>query len=356
MKRYLGLEDMSNANCSNVLNIIREAGEISRKGISDESGLSWAGMTKIVNKLFENGFLEENKSTTISGGAGRIPNVIKICKDRNVIIGLDINRQGFVGCVVNLAGEIQKEYFSEVEYFKKEELLDKILSFTANIVKKHSHQKILAIGVAMQGELDVEMGISMRFPYCEGWHNVPIKEILKNHFHYKVYVEHDPNCMLYSKIYKGPSENYILFRIDRSIGMAAYIDGRVLRGKGLLEIKNCIVVPEGKEGKSGKRGSLEAYVSDCIYNKQYNEKGMKELIPPLVDVMYNMSHVFNAKKIILTGELINYKEFFEKELREEFEKYIKEEEKELIFMEETKKVVYGAALIAAQAAIDEIEV
>ena len=356
MKRYLGLEDMSNVNCSYVLNIIREAGEISRKGISDESGLSWAGMTKIVNKLFENGFLEESKSTESNGGVGRIPNMIRICKERNVIIGLDINREGFSGCVINLAGDMQKEYFSEVEYTNKEELLDKILSFTANIIKNHSHQKILAIGVAMQGELDVESGISMRFPHCEGWHNVPIRDILQNHFHYKVFVEHDPNCMLYSGIYKGASENHILYRIDRSIGMAVYIDGRVLRGKGLLEIKNCVVVPEGKVGKSGRRGSLEAYVSGCIHDKQYNAKETKDLIPPLAKLMYNMSHIFNVGKIILTGELINYKDFFEMELREEFQKYAREEQKELIFMKETKKVVYGAALIAAQAAIDEIEV
>lgn len=356
MKRYMGLEDMSNVNCSSVLNIIREAGEISRKGISDESGLSWAGMTKIVNKLFERGFLEESRSTAASTGAGRIPNLIKICKERNVIIGIDINRVGFSGCVVNLAGEVIEEYFSEVEYRNKDELLRKILSFTANIIKNHNHQKILAIGVAMQGELDVETGVSMKFPHCEDWHNVPIKEVLQNHFHYKVYVEHDPNCMLYSEIYQAIADNSILFRIDKSIGMAAYIDGVILRGKGLLEVKNCIIVPGGKECKSGVKGSLEAYVSDCLKNKEYRQEAMDELIPPFVNFIYNMAHIFNTRKIILTGELINYKERFEASLLSEFKKYSEAEEMTIVFMEETKRVVYGAALIAAQSAINEIEV
>ncbi|MBR5579439.1 MAG: ROK family transcriptional regulator [Lachnospiraceae bacterium] len=356
MKRYLGLEDMSNVNCSNVLNIIREAGEISRKGISDESGLSWAGMTKIVNKLFEKGFLEESRSVVTNAGAGRIPNVIKICKDRNMIVGIDINREGFSGSVINLAGEVIKEYQSEIEYSNKDELLSKILSFFANIIKNHSHQKILAIGVAMQGELDVEKGISVKFPHCADWNNVPIKEILQNHFHYKVYVEHDPDCMLYSKIYKEVTDNSILFRMDRSIGMAVYLDGKILRGNGLLEVKNCIVSPRRKEGEEKKKVTIEDYISDCFREKEYHEEGMKELIPLLVNFMYNMGHIFHADRIILTGELLNHRDKFEEALLAEFAKYTADKEIKIVFMEETKRVVVGAALIAAQSAIDEIEV
>ena len=202
MKKYLGLDDISNANCSNVLHVIREAGAISRKGISDETGLSWAGMTKIVNKLFEKGFLEESKCKATSTGAGRIPNVIRICRDKNIVLGVDINREGFRGCIINLAGEVQKEYSLKPEYSRREELLSKIIEFISLMIENHKHQNILAIGVAMQGELDVESGTSMKFPGCEDWVNVPLREILQNSFDYKVYIEHDPNCTLYSQIVK----------------------------------------------------------------------------------------------------------------------------------------------------------
>ena len=212
MKRYLDLDDISNVNCSSVLNVIRETGEISRKGISDETGLSWAGMTKIVNKLFEKGYLEESKSKAETQGVGRIPNLIKICRDRNVVIGLDINRQGFIGKVVNLAGDQIAEYTSGISYQKKEELLEKIISFISRIVDSHHHQKIAAISIAMQGQVDSETGISVKFPHCKDWENVPIKKILEDNFKLKVYVEHDPNCMLYAAIDGERAENCILFR------------------------------------------------------------------------------------------------------------------------------------------------
>ena len=95
MKAYIGQEEMSNANCACVLDLIRRRGEISRKEISQVTHLSWGGMTKIVNKLFENGYIVEEKSEKQTG-YGRIPNVIQINKKQNFVIGLDVNRMGLL--------------------------------------------------------------------------------------------------------------------------------------------------------------------------------------------------------------------------------------------------------------------
>ena len=355
MKKYMGLEDMSKVNCSNVLNVIREAKEISRKEISDITGLSWGGMTKIVNKLFEKGYIEEEKSTA-STGAGRTPGVITICKDYNVVVGLDINREGLVGCVLNLAGDVLDEYAAEISYETKEDLMQSIISFTSKVVKENNKRNILAIGVAMQGIVDVERGISIKFPGCAGWNNVEIKEIFETHFHQPVFIEHDPNCMLYSAVYSNPMENTVLFRMDRSIGMAVTLDGNILRGNGVLEIAHSVAVPGGKECQCGKKGCVEAYLRACLEGEEFRAEAIDDMTKVVSVMMYNMSQIFNASKIILTGKLIDYKDMFEKKLMEEFHKYSEPGQLKLEFMEETRKVVYGAAMIAIQGAIDQIEV
>lgn len=355
MKKYMGLEDMSKVNCSSVLNVIREAKEISRKEISDITGLSWGGMTKIVNKLFEKGYIEEEKST-IPTGAGRIPGVITICKDYNVVVGVDINREGLAGCVLNLAGDILDEYSADVFCETKEELMQSIISFTSRIVKENNKKNILAIGVAMQGIVDVEKGISIKFPGCTEWNDIEIRSILENHFHHPVFIEHDPNCMLYSAVYSNPMENSVLFRMDRSIGMAVTLDGNILRGNGLLEVAHSIAVVNGKECKCGKRGCVEAYLKACLKGGQFCPEAIDEMTKVISVLMYNMSQIFNASKLILTGKLINYKDVFEDKLMEEFHKYSEPGQVKVEFMEETGKVVYGAAMIAIQGAIDQIEV
>ena len=351
----MGLDDMSKVNCSNVLNVIREAKAISRKEISDITGLSWGGMTKIVNKLFEKGYIEEEKST-ITTSAGRTPGVITICKDYNVVIGLDINREGLIGCVLNLAGDVLEEYTAEVLCETKEELIHSIVSFTSHMVKLNNKRNILAIGVAMQGLVDVERGVSIRFPECAGWENVPIREILETHFQQQVFIEHDPNCMLYSAVYNNPMENSVLFRIDRSIGMAVTLDGNIIRGNGLLEIAHSVIVPDGKKCRCGKKGCVESYLSSCLQNGELQQQAVEEMIKILPILMYNMVQMFNATKLILTGKLMTYKDVFEEELLQEFYKYCETDKVKVEFMEETKKVVYGAAMIAVQGAINEIEV
>ena len=355
MKKYMGLEDMSKVNCSSVLNVIREAKEISRKEISDITGLSWGGMTKIVNKLFEKGYIEEEKST-MPTGAGRTPGVITICKDYNVVVGLDINREGLAGCVLNLAGDILEEYSAGVSCETKEELMQSIISFTACVVKENNKRNILAIGVAMQGIVDVEKGISIKFPGCIGWNNVEIKDILESHFHHPVFIEHDPNCMLYSAVYSNPMENSVLFRMDRSIGMAVTLDGNILRGNGVLEVAHTIAVSNGKECKCGKRGCVEAYLKACLKGDQFCPEATDEMTKIISVLMYNMSQIFNASKLILTGKLIDYKDIFEGKLMEEFYKYCEPGQVKVEFMDETRKVVYGAAMIAIQGAIDQIEI
>ena len=355
MKKYMGLEDMSKVNCSSVLNVIRETKEISRKEIADITGLSWGGMTKIVNKLFEKGYIEEEKST-VSTGAGRTPGVITICKDYNVVIGLDINREGLVGCVLNLAGDVLEEYSADVSCENKEELMESIISFTSTMIKENNKRNILAIGVAMQGIVDVEKGRSIKFPGCAGWSNVEIKDILEKLFHQPVFIEHDPNCMLYSAVYSNPMENSVLFRIDRSIGMAVTLDGNILRGNGVLEVAHNIAVPGGKKCECGKRGCVEAYLKACLKEEEFNVEASEEMVKVIAALMYNMCQIFNASKLILTGKLIDYRDNFENELMEEFFKYSEPERIKVEFMVGTRRVVYGAAMIAIQGAIDEIEV
>lgn len=355
MKKYISLEEMKNVNCSSVLNVIRNCGEVSRKQITDITGLSWGGMTKIVNTLFEQGYIEEAKSEKVSG-VKRTPNVIRVCKEDHFVIGLDINRMGFGAYVMNLAGDIIKEYFSECSFQNKEELLRAILGFVRQIMETFSDKKMLAIGVAMQGALDVDNGISIKFPHCPDWKMIPIKKILEEEFGIDVFIEHDPDCMLYSSLHEEESENILLLRMDNSVGMAAAVNGGIIRGNGLLEVAHCIVMPQGKECRCGQKGCLEAYISPCLDKERLNKTAIEEMIEPLAIFINNMVCLFNSDTIILTGKLAKYRENFEGELCEKIYQFYDREEIWVKIVEEEERAVYGAALIAVEGAIGKLRI
>jgi len=353
MKKYIGLEEMSNANCACVLDLIRRNSTISRKEIADITSLSWGGMTKIVNKLFEGGYIVEEKGE-LQSGLGRIPNVIRINKHRNFVIGLDVNRVGISAYVMNLAGDVIKAYSGKGAFDTKEQLLRTILSFLEPIVEEYREYHILAIGVAMQGILDEESGVSVQFPHCAGWENVPVRDILKEAFGVEVFVEHDPNCMLYSEMREGGKDNILLMRIDSSVGMAVSVAGRILKGNGLLEVAHQIVIPGGKPCRCGQNGCLEAYIAPCFVNNELKADAIKEMIDPLAVCMRNTCCLLKSEEIILTGNLMNYHSLFETDLLEAFYRYCGRTDVSVRFVDETNHAVYGAALIAAQGAIAQI--
>ena len=108
--------------------------------------------------------------------------------------------------------------------------------------------------------------------------------------------------------------------------------------------------------RCGQRGCLESYVSPCFVNKELQPVAVADMIHPLAVFMNNMCRIFNSEKVILTGDLIKHKEFFEKVLLDKFYQYCDPEEVSIRFVDETDRAVHGAALIAAQGAIDQIKV
>lgn len=355
MKKYIGQEEMSNANCACVLELIRRRGEIARKEIAQITHLSWGGMTKIVNRLFESGYIVEDKCEN-QVGYGRIPNVIRINREKHFVIGLDVNRMGLSAYVMNLAGEVLKEYTEEGAFDNKDDFLKTILSFLQNIVREQEAFHILAIGIAMQGIVDEEKGVSVRFPHCADWDHVPLRDILEEAFGVPVFIEHDPNCILYSVVQEEETENTLLMRIDSSVGMAVSIGGRILKGRGLMEIAHQIVVPDGKLCRCGQRGCLEAYIGPCFVKKELRPEAVGDMIEPLAITMRNMCHLFNAKKIILTGALMGHRAVFEEALLDAFYRYEDRQKVTVKFVDEANRAVYGAALTAVVGAIREIKI
>lgn len=352
MKKIINNEIMANRNGSNVLNIIQENVSISRKQITELSGLSWGGMTKIVNKLLESGYIIEKKQDSNSG-SGRNPCIISINNERNFVVGLDINETGLKAVVMNLSGEYLKDYSASVKSDNKDDLLDEISEFISSVFDDFPDDVIIAVGIAMQGIVDEKKGISVMLPWVSDWENVPVKDILEKRFSKKFYVEHDPDCMLYPYI-RSKAENIMLMRVDKSIGMAVSVMGEILKSKGILEIAHNIIIPGGKMCVCGQNGCIEAYIKPCLKNGDIVLDAVFEFVPVFSVLIKNMTDIFNIDKLILTGDLIKYKDLFEEKLFCETKKL--NCRANIVFSESNNNAVLGAALIAINKSIEELEI
>ncbi|MBQ8526709.1 MAG: ROK family transcriptional regulator [Clostridia bacterium] len=351
MKKYIDLEDMVNVNCSNVLDIIQKNGVVSRKAITDISGLSWGGMTKIVNKLLENGYITEKKQKNTSS-SGRTPGVLTVNTEKNFVAGLDINKTGLKAVVTDLTGKILKSYSAPVYTAEKESFLEEITDFIGKVFSDFEKGLIISMGVAMQGIVDSRRGISVKFPDAEGWENVPVKKLLEEKFGVSVFIEHDPDCLLYSQLGYGAKENAVLLRIDKSIGMAAAIGGRIIKGEGIFEIAHNVVMPGGAKCSCGMHGCMEAYIRPCMDGDKINTGAVGELMLPLAATVKNMCGIFNADRVILTGALMEHEELFCNDLHDALASL--DCNVKIEFLPLADFAVKGAALIAVNKSINSL--
>ncbi len=353
MKNYIDLEDMANANCSRILNLIQQHEVLSRKQIVALSELSWGGMTKIVNRLLESGAIVEEKAGAASGG--RIPGMLRVNHQKNFAVGLDINRSGLRAIVMNLSGEILKRYAQPVKAPDDgKALLEEILAFAASVSHDFEPGLLVSVGIAMQGLIDSAQGISIAIPGVRSWNHVPIKALLEQIFQARIFLEHDPDCLLYAHLKQTKEENLLLLRIDKSIGMAASIEGRILKGTGILELAHNIVIPGGRKCSCGAHGCLEAYIRPCMAQGKYHMNAVSELLLPLAVSIKNMGNLFHADKVILTGDLMTYHERFEAQLKEKLKEI--NCPVTLLFSEIADNAVRGAALIAANGYIHSLTI
>ncbi len=142
------------------------------------------------------GIVTESDLGESSGG--RKPKMLQINGDAFYVIGIDAG-PGSVDCVLtDLSGNILKR--SESYTLTKPLTNDKFLSILIEMVEAMirstggDHGKIIGIGVAMHGVVDVHTGMSLVAPNLD-LRNIPIKETLEEHFDLTVQVENDARAI-----------------------------------------------------------------------------------------------------------------------------------------------------------------
>lgn len=321
MKKYMTQNNLKQNNISEILGYIVENGAVTRREIERNTGFSWGTVSEIAAQLLDSGYVEEEKAVSKSG-AGRTGYVLKPCGDRIAVVGIDINRSGLSGKVVGFDGSVKYELEMPFECTTQRQVLDASIGLCRKMLDFCEDKlRVVGIGVAFQGAVDSENGVSVRFPLDCDWIACSIKQIFEDKFGVCTYLEHDPKCMLISKSGNGTDKekDLVLVRIDEGIGMAVMQDRRILKDTDRLEIGHTLAVYHGLSCSCGRDGCLEAYSSidgimrrcgenfdTVIENKKRYGEILDDAVYYLAVALHNTTMMFAPKKIILTGKFASY--------------------------------------------------
>ncbi len=369
MRKYLNQQDMKRANAEDVFLLIRENPGITRKQIERMTELSWGGVSNITGRLLEEQYIIEYRQES-SSGAGRVPSCLAVNDRRHYIIGLDINISGFSAVVMNLKNDIVGQTARKACFQDAASLREQIFAFVTDILRDNADKHILGMGIAMQGIIDAKRGLSLELPQCPDWRNVPLAAQLSERFHLPVFLEHDPDCILYAESRQEDLSTAILLRVDGGIGMSVMLDGVIQSRLGMYEIGHLIVRRGGEKCSCGKQGCLEAYASMRGMERRFggefaelaaqaenkNPKAVnlfREMAAYLGETVSNTACMLNISDLLLCGAMWDYRHLFYadflKALRETAQRNIPR-----CILIRQESAAYGAALIAVERALTTV--
>lgn len=368
MKQFINQQDMKQINAADIFTLIRESGHITRRQLAAKSNMSWAAISNIICQLIDEGYVTEGASET--GGLGRNPRSLEVNGEKYVAVGIDINASGLRAVLLNLKSEVVRTWTANADFSSRERLLADLFRFTDDVCREIPPERLVCIGVAMQGAVDAANGISIGLSQCPNWSYVPLAGILADRYRVPVHLAHDPNCILYALHGTLKGEDAMLVRVDNGIGMAVTLGGHILDKAGALELGHTVVKRGGVPCPCGRMGCLERYASQsglaalagmpfaelAALAHAGNEKARArflEMADLLAFAVGSTAHLLNVRRVVLCGEMWEHKAlFYDAFLRAAAEH---DPENRLAFsFTDVGNAASGAALLAIRDALRQI--
>ena len=345
---------MKDRNLSSVLHLIRKAAPITRRQIEAAMQLSWGAVSNATALLLREGYIKEVKCEGAST-PGRTPVALAINGEDHFLFGLDVNRSGLRGVVMNLCGEVLYSIIREPTATTKEEWIGAILSLTRELYAFSGARSVLAMGVAMQGAVDAERGVSASFP-ATGWQDVPLAALLSEKLALPVYLEHDPDCILYATAGERELSEGALLRVDRGIGMAVMLEGEIFKRFGAFEIGR---TPAGEHGEPLEQLVTEAGLAtaagrpfaDLVAAARAGDAQALEhfrcMARRLGTALAHVAQLLHINEFLLCGRMLEERELFLEELIATAARLVPERELH-ISLTRVENAAIGAAMLAAE--------
>lgn len=261
------LATLKSSNKSLVLRVLNTLGQTSRSGLSKITGLTKTTITNIVNELLESGLIYE--TGVVDSSSGRKPVLLNLSKNALYSAGIYISRDFVYTNIVNLKGEVTGESRRIFEMTENDNtFISLVCSCLEETLSKSgvNTDRIIGIGIASIGPLDLRKGIILDPPNFRGLKSIPIVSLIKQKFKLEAYLDNDMNASAIAENLFGSGKgisNMIYIGVTNGVGAGIIINNNLFRGSDGFagEIGHTTVDIHGDICPCGNMGCLEIYTS-----------------------------------------------------------------------------------------------
>ncbi len=253
-----------------ILGLIREKGRISRVEIAAATGISRAAVTNLTQALLDDGLLIEQAGDGAAAGRGRPRVNLQLNSRAMHVVGVKISMHQIGIALTDFTGEVLDTLI--MPYRAGRQAAD----VTADVVEDAVRQCLLdsslapssvgGICIGLPGYVDSEAGVCHWSPIFKSG-DVRFGDEIQRRMGIDTYIENDANLVASAEHWFGKGRGrdcFAVVTVEAGVGMGFVVNDTLYRGAHGVgpEFGHAQLDPHGPQCRCGRRGCVEAYVSD----------------------------------------------------------------------------------------------
>lgn len=264
MRRGSNQLRLADFNQAVVLDVVRRSCGVSRADLQRATGLSSQTISNITRRLIEQRLIAESSPGETPRGRPSIPLVTGRAGAFSVGVHIDPARLTIV--LLDLDGQVRLCREQRTPQGTRSQQATTLISETIDAMITEAdidRDRVLGLGIAAPGPLNIDAGIILDPPQLPNWRNVGLRSELHEATGLPVLLDKDVTAAATAELRSTgtTSTSFVFLYLGSGVGAAVVLDNQVLRGttNNIGEVGDIIVDPSAEQLEwSGRRGGLAA--------------------------------------------------------------------------------------------------
>jgi predicted NBD/HSP70 family sugar kinase len=225
--------------------------------LARESGLTAQAISKIVQRLVEDGLLAETGRGASTGGKPRT--LLTLVPEARWAVGVQLGRDALTVLRADLTGRVvaDRQVPIDLAAWGPGPVLDLLAEQVALLLAEVPRRRVLGVGVASPGPLDQRVGVLHQVTGAPSWDGLPLRDEVARRLDLPTLIEKDSTAGVLSGL---GSPNRAFVHLDQGLGAGLVLGGAVQRGArtNAGEFGHQTLDPGGPRCRCGNTGCVEA--------------------------------------------------------------------------------------------------
>ncbi|MFC4138265.1 MULTISPECIES: ROK family transcriptional regulator [unclassified Microbacterium] len=277
------LPHLADFNETIVLEAIRRATDgCSRVELARVTGLSGQTITNITRRLLARELIHE-AGRTAPAGVGKPRTLLRLNARGAHAVGVHIDPASITYVLLDFHGRpVAHTSHRTPSVTDVQPVLDEITAHVESLISDSGvdRDRVIGVGIASPGPIDVVNGVVLNPPLLPGWVNVPLRDHLQEQTGLPTIMDKDVIAGVVAEQWAADAEhsrNFAFVYIGTGIGVGLVLDGHVVRGtsNNIGDIGLMPVSTTGDAGESPREfAALGAVASAHVVMRQAARRGI----------------------------------------------------------------------------------